>query len=212
MSGIERLQALAVDTMLAGLDMDAERGRFAALAARHENGTAPRVVSSFNLFQTPPAIAAQMAAMIPGEAVRILEPSAGLGRLYLAGLGLGKGSEWVLVDESADCIRELYRLTEPGRGVLLKEADFLGVSMTDLGGAFDAVIMNPPFERGRDVKHIRHAFDILRPGGVLVSLCYNGAIQNRELRPVADSWDVLPAGSFRSEGTGAEVVMLTMKK
>src|SRR3546814_19124442 len=35
---------------------------------------------------------------------------------------------------------------------------------------FDAVIMNPPFDRGRDCDHVRHALAFLKPGGVLVAI------------------------------------------
>ena len=50
------------------------------------------------------------------------------------------------------------------------------------------------------------------PGGRLVSLCYDGAVQNRNLRPMATTWEVLPVGSFKCEGTGAGVVMLSIDK
>ena len=53
-----------------------------ALARRHEEGTAPKAVSAWQLFPTPPEIAAQMvtlAGIEPGH--RVLEPSAGTGRL-----------------------------------------------------------------------------------------------------------------------------------
>jgi hypothetical protein len=98
------------------------------------------------------------------------------------------------------------------RAVSIYSGDFLQLSAYDLGGPFDAIVMNPPFERGRDVKHIRHAAGMLAPGGVLVGLCYHGATQERELRPEVDTWDMLPEGSFRSEGTGAGVVMVTIRK
>jgi SAM-dependent methyltransferase len=213
MTTADRLRALAVDTELAGLDMAGERQRFAALARRHTDGTAPSVVTGFNLFQTPATVAALMAALLPSDACRILEPSAGLGRLYLAGRDRCPAAQWVLVDENRDCIKELYRVTEgQGRGVVLKEADFLTLTADDMGGAFDAVIMNPPFERGRDVRHISHAAAMLKPGGLLVGLCYDGATQDRLLRPRVETWEPLPAGSFRSEGTSAGVVMVTMRK
>jgi len=136
-----------------------------------------RPVSSFNLFQTPPAIAWQMVEKLPEltNSSKVLEPSAGLGRL-------------------------------------LKQADFLQCTAEGLGGKFDAVIMNPPFQRGTDIKHIDHAFGMLERGGILVALCYNGVKQNEILKPLCDSWEVLPEGTFKSEGTGASVALLTIKK
>ncbi len=81
---IDRLKELQALNDEKGLEMMMEKGRFAALKSRHEDGTAPKAVSSFNLFQTPKHIADRMASMLPPECQRILEPSAGLGRLYRA--------------------------------------------------------------------------------------------------------------------------------
>ena len=71
--------------------------------------------------------------------------------------------------------------------------------------------MNPPFERGLDVKHIEHAKTMLSKTGILVSLCFNGVKQTQKLKPICDTWEVLPEGSFKSEGTRASVVLLTIK-
>jgi 16S rRNA G1207 methylase RsmC len=79
-----------------------------------------------------------------------------------------------------------------------------------LGGPFDCVVMNPPFRRGLDVQHVTHARQFLKPGGLLISLCYNGMVQAKGLRPIASTWEVLPSGSFKSEGTAAETVLLTL--
>jgi 16S rRNA G1207 methylase RsmC len=94
----------------------------------------------------------------------------------------------------------------------VRNRDFLATTVQDLGGEFDAVIMNPPFKQGRDVKHILHALDMLKPGGRLVSLCYNGTKQNELLKPMACEWHELPANSFREEGTDASVALLVIDK
>ena len=211
---IERLHQIAVDNQISGAEMAEEAGRFARLASRHDDGTAPRAVSAFNLFQTPHDIAEEMARRIQkhgSHGGRILEPSAGLGRLYRH---IRQHTEnpgpIVLVEESADCARELYAMTHDDPRVVLKQADFLNMQAADLGGPFDAICMNPPFKQGRDVKHIRHAAGMLAPGGLLVALCYDGARQNRDLRPECNTWDPLEPGAFAREGTRAAVVMVTV--
>ena len=205
---VERLNGLQDENDAAGLEMMQEAGRFSALASRHEDGTAPRAVASFNLFQTPEEIAARMAAMLPTEAKSILEPSVGLGRLYTATRAAVPGASFVLVENSPECMQEVYRMTGDHKNVQLLQSDFL-----ECGPAgFDAVIMNPPFKMGRDIKHIMHALEFLKPGGLLVSLCYDGTRQNAKLRPLCDSWEVLPAGAFKSEGTNAGAVLLTIRK
>jgi 16S rRNA G1207 methylase RsmC len=103
-------------------------------------------------------------------------------------------------------------MTEDDKGARLIARDFLEVTPEDAGGPFDAVCMNPPFKQGTDVKHIRHALGMLKPGGLLVSLCYDGEKQNRVLKPIADTWEILPSGSFKSSGTMASVILLTMKR
>jgi hypothetical protein len=70
--------------------------------------------------------------------------------------------------------------------------------------------MNPPFENGADIKHITHAISFLKPGGRLVAICANGPRQNEKLRPLADTWEPLPDGTFKESGTGVNTVLLTI--
>jgi phospholipid N-methyltransferase len=190
---------------LAGERMAAQAPRFAKLASRHENGTAPQAVSSHQLFPTPPEIAWRMVSMAgiqPGH--RVLEPSAGTGRLLVR---MPVDADVTAVEISPELQAVIY---QDFPGVKLKAGDFLARTCADLGGPFDRIVMNPPFTRGSDVRHILHARTLLARDGHLVALCYDGVEQNKRLRPIAKSWEVLPAGSFRSEGTGAGVVLLTL--
>jgi len=209
MSGIERLLTLREENDQAGKVMRLMAPRFEQIAQRHLNGTAPRAVTGFNLFQTPRPIAARMAGLVAERVTggRILEPSAGLGRLVepLADLV----ADWVMVEEARECYAALVKAFARGRK---ENCDFLTTSAAELGGKFDAVIMNPPFKQGRDIKHIRHALDMVKAGGRLVSLCYNGTRQNEQLKPMANYWEVLPAESFKEEGTSASVALLVIDK
>jgi len=197
--GLLRLRHLREVTEAKAEEMEQERTRFDALRKRKP----VRAVSAFNLFQTPPGIASMMADRLGDvNGLRILEPSAGLGRLVHA-VGV-HGPDWRLVEQNADCCAELYRF-----GLRLVQSDFLDCDAARLGGMFDCIVMNPPFKLGRDIKHIAHAMKLLKPGGRLVALCFNGKRQNEKLRPLVDSWDVLPPGSFKSEGTNASVALVT---
>lgn len=210
MNGLDRLLTLQQQNDAAREIMRAQSPRFEAIRNRAIEGTAPRAVTGFNLFQTPRPIAARMADMIReriGEGARILEPSAGLGRLYEPLQELR--AQWEMIEEALECYKALKNAMNLAR---VQQRDFLTVTPEDIGGPVDAVIMNPPFKMGTDVKHIRHALDMLRPGGRLVSLCYNGVRQNETLKPIADYWEVLPANSFREEGTGADVALLMIDK
>jgi phospholipid N-methyltransferase len=160
------------------------------------------VVSAPQLFPTPPALAARMAEMAdiqPGDFV--LEPSAGTGRLIDA-LPTVRPGGWVV---AVEINHALARALEP-KADETHCTDFLTWRTDD---TFDVILMNPPFANGADIKHIEHARLYLKPGGRLVALCANGPRQQSSLKPIADTWEVLPAGSFESEGTGVNVALLT---
>jgi len=203
-----RLLALRDQTDAVAETMQHEQERFTALAARE----AVRVVTAFNLFQTPETIADLMARTADIEDHhRILEPSAGLGRLYRA-IRFRSSAHVTLVEVAPQCFAELYRGTETDDACQLVQDDFLTCNADRLG-TFDRILMNPPFKMGRDKKHIDHAMKLLRPGGRIVSLCYAGPRQQAAFKNVNGwTWIDLEPGSFRSEGTGASVAMITREK
>lgn len=203
-----RLRQLMERTEAKAEEMAADRPRFQALA---REDAAPRAVSSHNLFQSPPALASQVARMARLSLGRLLEPSAGLGRLYEAARAIS-ACNVTMVEQSADLCGELYRMTEADPDATLIQADFLSCDAQRLGGLFDRVIMNPPFQRGTDIKHIRHAITLLNEGGRLVAICANGPKQRKHLQPIATEWHDLPSGSFKSEGTNVETAIFVYQK
>jgi protein-L-isoaspartate O-methyltransferase len=82
-------------------------------------------------------------------------------------------------------------------------------------GKFDRILMNPPFERGDDIKHIQHAVTFLKPGGRLVAICANGPRQNATLKPQAEDsggiYEPLPEGTFKEQGTGVNTALLIVE-
>lgn len=166
-----------------------------------------KVVSAPQLFPTPAEIARQMvdAANIPAGA-RVLEPSAGTGRI-LDALDAVPGIAVTAIEISptlADNLRLRSRTSAE-----IRCSDFLLCSIDQLG-LFDRIIMNPPFEKGADIKHITHALAFLKPGGILVALCANGPRQKEALSGLGD-WQELPAGSFKEQGTQVNVAMLIVQ-
>jgi len=210
-NAFHRLHRLRMENDEHAQRMDALRPRFDALRTRHEDGTAPRAVSAFNLFQTPPALAARMAALVPEGAKSILEPSAGLGRLYTAARALHPKTRIDLVEIAPECAGELYSITENDNFCTLTQKDFL--EMPEMPCSFyDAIIMNPPFKMRRDIKHIMHALNYLKSGGTLIGLCLAGAIREKHLMPLCTSWESIPAGTFKTEGTRVETILFTITK
>ena len=180
-----------------------------------------QVVTAPQLFPTPPDLAARMVDLA-GLAIgmRVLEPSAGTGRLLEAFPGIvpfGQVRQTALQVVAVEVNPALAaRLACTGLAGTVRCADFLQCSAAaeDLG-LFDAVLMNPPFAQGADIEHISHALTMLKPGGRLVALCANGPRQNASLRPLVEArggdWEDLPADTFKEEGTGVRVALITLQ-
>jgi phospholipid N-methyltransferase len=190
-----------------------------------------QVVTAPQLFPTPPELARRMAdeaGMLVGK--RVLEPSAGTGNLIRAIFNNATGADCVrvvAVEQNADLVRLLQQQREKTlyaneNNFSIRHADFLqcrvdrGLSLTGLDpsdlGAFDAVLMNPPFENASDIKHIEHAITFLKPGGVLVAICANGPRQRERFLPMCKMWQDLPAGTFKEAGTNVNTALLVIRK
>lgn len=204
MKALSRLLALRDENDLHAANMALESDRFDRMRTRHEDGTAPQAVTAFNLFQTPESLASRMVELAEIEAgMTVLEPSAGLGRI--ASPALSAGAELTLCEESADCCAQLYKTFTEAK---LIQGDFLTKNL----GTFDRVVMNPPFKMRRDLKHIEHALAHVKEGGLLVGLCLAGPIREKALRDRCEHWETIPAGAFKSEGTGVETILFTIRK
>jgi predicted RNA methylase len=177
-----------------------------------------RVVSAPQLFPTPAGLAARMverAALREGD--RVLEPSAGTGNIVRAildakedaGLELGVLVA-VEVDEHLAKALDAAALAD-----VVDHGDFLTTTAGDLDGAFDRIIMNPPFANGADIKHVLHALDLLAPGGRLVAVVADGPRQQERLRPVIEgrggTWEALPADSFKEQGTSVRTALIVVE-
>jgi 16S rRNA G1207 methylase RsmC len=135
----------------------------------------------------------------------VLEPSAGTGAII---------REIVTYTHTVTAVEINYKLASvlinlfPSHDIRVKNLDFLECN-GDLG-KFDRIVMNPPFQNADDIKHIQHALTMLRPGGKLVAICANGPRQQEKLQPLADTWEELPEGTFKDQGTGVRTVLLTI--
>jgi predicted RNA methylase len=167
-----------------------------------------KAVIAHQLFQTPENIALEMVTRAYNafkfynnrEPLNVLEPSAGLGRIVKAIKAKTNIKRIATVEQSKECASVLYGLDVSALSI----CDFMGYSTSE---KFDLIIMNPPFTRGTDVKHINHARQFLNGGGVLVSLCYTGKYQEK-LIASADYSRQLPEKSFKESGTGANVSLV----
>jgi hypothetical protein len=72
----------------------------------------------------------------------------------------------------------------------LGDVHFIGRDFPELDAgiaepAFDAILLNPPFERGEDVKHVFHAWQFLDRAGVLAAIVSEGAFHRKDGKATA---------------------------
>jgi hypothetical protein len=122
-------------------------------------------------FPTPREIVERMVAEADIEpGMTVLEPSAGKGNIADVIREMVPGAELA-------CIELQWMLTE----ILgLKGHRVIGDDFMRHTGAWDRIIMNPPFERGQDIEHVQHAYEQLKPGGRLVSIMSSGVFFRKD--------------------------------
>lgn len=120
-------------------------------------------------FPTPPELVEEMVNNLKiTNGQTILEPSAGFGNIAES-VRLAHPHNTLKTVEINSYLSEILEL----KGFDCNNDDFLTVI-----GKYDRIIMNPPFENGQDIDHVRHAYDLLNEGGRIVSIMSAGAFQN----------------------------------
>lgn len=183
----------------------AQSADFDAMREQLKQGV--QVVSAFQLFPTPPSLAARLveiAGVSAGQS--ILEPSAGTGNILRAIREATGGGAIRTAVEISTSLCDRLRISESGAEIM--NADFLQCN-GDLG-AFDRIIMNPPFANGDDIKHIKHAASMLKPGGRLVAICAGGPRQRAALSGLG-TWEDLPLDSFKASGTSVNAAIVVIQ-
>lgn len=169
------------------------------------------IPQDFGYFPTPEPIVARLieqAEIEPG--MTVLEPSAGQGNIAKAVADIAE----------VDCVELLQKNVEAllagefARDVIM--SDFLALVPAP---TYDRVVMNPPFARQDDIRHVTHAMRFLKDGGRLVSVMA-ASILFRDNRLTADFRALIderggdieecPEGAFRSSGTMVRTVIVTI--
>lgn len=173
-----------------------------------------RLANIPSFFPTPGAVSDQMLDHLllePGA--RVLEPQAGDGQLADAVQARFPGVAITCVEWNF----KLRSILELKGYPVLEQDDFLEVGE----GGWDAIIMNPPFEKMADVDHVMHAYDLLEPDGVLVSVVsespfFNSNQKGKDFRAwlklVGGEVYDLPAGAFKESGTGIKARYIVIRK
>lgn len=168
-----------------------------------------------DFFATPPDIAFEMVRRVAETLPQtILEPSAGEGALALRMHSKCPETPLTMIELDAKRAQVL-------RGLMLGEVleqDFMTYAPET---PFDAVIMNPPFSKRREIKHVLKALDLLKPGGFLAAVMSVALIQRTDaltssLRAILEAGNAEiirnPKGAFKSSGTMVDTITVFYKK
>lgn len=165
-------------------------------------------------FPTPAPVIERMidaADIQPGH--EVLEPSAGKGDILDALRERHPDAQHSGI-EPVSSLRDIIQ----AKGHNLIDRDF-----TEHSGQYDRIVMNPPFEKGQDAQHVRHAYERLKPGGRIVAVMsagpfFRGDNKSSEFRDWLDSVggtvEDLPEGSFagkdafRQTGVNTRLVVI----
>jgi predicted RNA methylase len=138
-----------------------------------ETGVTINKQQLFQSFYTPAELAETVARLADVSGHVVLEPSAGHGALADACRAAGATSV-ICIDINPDAVAALRSF-----GYTATEIDFLTFkNVTDK--PFTRIVMNPPFTRGADIKHVKHALTMLAPGGKLVAIMADRGDENCE--------------------------------
>lgn len=166
-------------------------------------------------FPTPKKLVDRMiedADIKPG--MRVLEPSAGKGNIAdEIKAKVGDKADLTVVEHHSTLV-DILKL----KGYEPRHEDFLEIK----DEKFDRIVMNPPFAKGQDIDHVRHAYNLLAPGGKVVAIMSEGAFSRSDkhaedfrswLHSSAGDSEKLPEGSFkdsdRSTGVSTRLVVIT---
>ena len=188
-------------------------------AKGRERGKSKAMAKNFGFFPTPEPVAkcaidkASIYRRQGEEPMTLLEPSAGTGAL--ARLAVKAGA-------TVDCIEIQPEMSERLRaqGVYrtVTTGDFLEQSPGH-NRRYDRIVMNPPFDNGLDIEHVRHAMSFLKSNGRLVAIMaagcefqetHNAKAFRKDIERLKGQWVDIPAGSFREVGTNVNTVMIVV--
>lgn len=221
-AGIGRLSYADARAALLALESpELQQRQRAAHAAREQKNRVHNLIGLIpGFFPTPPAVADQLIDLARIESgMVVLEPSAGSGALAARVLHHHPDARVVCVEASPDLANYLT-----AQGFDLVGLDFLDDDFLHAEGvpdAFERIVMNPPFEQGQDITHVRRAASLLTPNGRLAAVMSPGPFFREDRQAVEfRAWlascayveviDV-PAGAFQESKTDVATKLVVIE-
>lgn len=169
----------------------------------------------YEFFWTPPEHSSRLIQLLDLKpCMTILEPHAGQGALAMAAaevLGKDAITCYELMPENVSHLQRLgFSIEGP--------ADFLEVRPVKL---YSRIAANPPFSGGRDVVHMRHAFQFLEPDGLFAGITSTRWVKAKDAPSRAFAQFVeehavhveeRPAGEFSAAGTDVPTMLALLKR
>lgn len=178
----------------------------------------------FQFYETPAKLADELVRLADIKAgMRVLEPSAGYGALIraLARLDVSLSVDLYEVDtyksERLIALRDTLWSTSTVGIRAMTFLDFRSCQAPPPSHRYDRVLMNPPFRNQQDAIHVRHAYNLLKPGGRLVAIM-SAAVKFREtahyawVRANAETIKDNPPDAFKESGTLVRTCIVVMNK
>lgn len=179
------------------------------------NGGNRNLKKEFQFFGTPDALADRLVDLAElREGHYILEPSAGQGAIIKAINRHIRGEEifcFELMPLNQIFLRKLSYVVILGEDFLLSKHN----------KQFDRIIANPPFSKNQDVDHILKMYEVLKPGGRIVSIAgkhwqYSSNKKEKAFRDWLDKVEAkiieIEAGEFKESGTSVATVIIVINK
>jgi len=181
---------------------------------------------TYQFFETQEAEADNMverAEILPNY--RVLEPSAGRGAIIKAiyrKLGDNAPFRVHAVELDPHNVEVLKDMVH----VIVYAHDFMEHPTTGYGYKYDRILMNPPFNGGQDVEHVRHAYEMLDNGGKIIAIMSTGWLTKSDKKSAtfrrwfddlselgyAEVVEKIKSGAFKNSGTMVETLMVSIEK
>lgn len=137
---------------------------------------------------------------------KVAELSAGIGNI---------ADEIRSVTDYVDCVEPVSHF----RDILeMKGHSLIGHDAFDIQGKeYDAVIINPPFSNNQDIEHVKHAYNLTKDGGTVVSITsphwtFANDKKSKEFREWIDDKNYhiqeLESGTFEATGIKSNIVVI----
>lgn len=179
------------------------------------NGEKRNLKKEFQFFETPESTANELVMWADiKESDRVLEPSAGQGAIIRA---IHRKFPGMNID--------YCELMELNRSVLsgIANTSCVGHDFLKLEGRqYDKIIANPPFAKNQDIDHIRKMWDVLAPGGTIVTISSkHWWLSSNKKETAFKTWlmdnleasvNSIEAGTFSESGTKVETFLIKIDK